>query len=63
MEKERTGTCRSPSQVGRGGDVLAGLLSPQDFMEEAGRFLSQAEPNAWCIAAIDILRFRKIAFY
>ena len=58
MEKERTGTCRSPSQVGRGGYVLAGLLSPQDFMEEAGRFLSQAEPNAWCIAAIDILHFR-----
>ena len=58
MEKERTGTCRSPSQVGRGGDALAGLLSPQDFMEEAGRFLSQAEPNAWCIAAIDILHFR-----
>ncbi len=58
MEKERTGTCRSPSQVGRGGDALAGLLSPQDFMEEAGRFLFQAEPNAWCIAAIDILHFR-----
>ena len=58
MEKERTGTCRSPFQVGRGGDALAGLLSPQDFMEEAGRFLSQAEPNAWCIAAIDILHFR-----
>ncbi len=39
-------------------NTLTGLPFPQDFMEEARAFLAQAEPDAYCFAAMDILHFR-----
>lgn len=34
------------------------LFFPQDFMEATRRFIAGVEPNAYCIAAIEILHFR-----
>ena len=39
-------------------NTLTGLPFPQDFMEEARAFQAQAEPDAYCFAAMDILHFR-----
>ena len=57
MEKERT-VAGSHGREDLRKSALTGLLFPQDFMEEAGRFIAQAEHNVYCIVAIDILHFR-----
>nr|WP_325211198.1 EAL domain-containing protein [uncultured Oscillibacter sp.] len=58
MEKANVVNRSDQCQEGLTKNVLTGLLFPEGFMEEAGRFAAQAEPGAYCVAAMDILHFR-----
>lgn len=59
MEKERTEDCLDMMcRETLTKSVLTGLLFPQDFMEEAERFIAGAESGIYCIVTIDILHFR-----
>ncbi len=58
MEKERAANRTYRCQEGLTRNSLTGLLCPPDFMEEAGRFLAEVKPDAWCAVTINILHFR-----
>ncbi len=58
MEKERTESCSYQNQGVLTQNALDELLFPQDFMEEARKFIAESEPNAYCFVTIDILYFR-----
>lgn len=55
--------CRGQDIACRGQEVasrslLTGLQYPHAFMDEARRFIQTAEPDAYCVVAIDMVYFR-----
>lgn len=58
MKKTSETSCSECCQEVQSKSLLTGLQLPLSFMEEARHFIWEAEPDAYCIVAIDIVYFR-----
>lgn len=58
MENTSTESFSQQPQTVHNYNQLTGLLFPSGFMDTVRQFIPKAAPNAYCMVAIDILRFR-----